>query len=160
MGTFVLILKMATAVRTCGALARSAVASNGLVRVGCHLNRPAIPVSLLLRKLSTTPISKLRSEKEMSKGWESKGLYPHDKWRDEIAYRMVFFSIGIMLVAILWVYRYAPDNMKRHWAMREAYLVLQERESKNMEKVSRDYIDPDKIELPSDEELGDMRIYV
>ena len=44
-------------------------------------------------------------------GWESKGLYPHDKWRDEMGYRMVFFSIGIMLVAILWVYRYAPDNM-------------------------------------------------
>ena len=44
--------------------------------------------------------------------------------------------------------------------MREAYLVLQERESKNMEKISRDYIDPDKIELPSDEELGDMRIFV
>merc|ERR1711963_644116 len=137
------LLKMATDVRTCGALARSAV-------------------------LSTSPIRKLRSEKEitdwvekeMSKGWESKGLYPHDKWRDEMGYRMVFFSIGIMLVAIVWVYRYAPDNMKRHWAMREAYLVLQERESKNMEKISRDYIDPDKIELPSDEELGDMRIYV
>merc|ERR1712223_2239297 len=66
MGTFVLLLKMATAVRTCGALARSAVASNSLVRVGCHLNRPAIPVSLLIKKLSTTPIRKLRSEKEIT----------------------------------------------------------------------------------------------
>merc|ERR1711974_577806 len=82
--------KMATAVRTCGALARSAVASSSLVRVGFHLNRPAIPVSLLIRKLSTTPNRKLRSEKEitdwvekeMSKGWESKGLYSHDKWRE------------------------------------------------------------------------------
>ena len=71
--TFVLLLKMATAVRTCGALARSAVASNGLVRVGCHLNRPAIPVSLLIRKLSTTPIRKLRSEKEIT-DWVEKEM--------------------------------------------------------------------------------------
>ena len=71
--TFVLLLKMATAVRTCGALARSAVASNSLVRVGCHLNRPAIPVSLLIRKLSTTPIRKLRSEKEIT-DWVEKEM--------------------------------------------------------------------------------------
>ena len=49
---------------------------------------------------------------------------------------------------------------RRHWATREAYLVLAEREALNLDPVSRDYVDPDKIELPTDEELGDMPILI
>ena len=49
---------------------------------------------------------------------------------------------------------------RRHWSGREAYLVLAEREAANMELISRDYIDPAKIELPTDEELGDTRIQI
>ena len=44
--------------------------------------------------------------------------------------------------------------------MREAYLVLAEREALNLDPVSRDYIDPDKIELPTEEELGDIEILI
>ena len=53
------------------------------------------------------------------------------------------------------IWAYLPDRRMRDWAIREAYLVIKEREAAGVEPVSKDYVDPEKIlaNLPSDEEL-------
>lgn len=160
---------MAATVRICGGvLARSLARSGTGARiVALRANQGALP-TIAARKLTTSSVCQLRSEKEinewveneLSKGWEHKGLYPHDRWRDGVAWHMYTASFAILFVGFFWWYRYMPDITKRHWSVREAYLVLHERESKNMDPIPRDYVDPDKLDLPTDEELGDMRIII
>lgn len=48
----------------------------------------------------------------------------------------------------------------RNWAQREAYLILREREAQGLPAIDSNLIDPDKIELPSDEELGSQEIII
>ncbi len=43
---------------------------------------------------------------------------------------------------------------------REAYLLLREREEKGLVAVDKNYVDPAKLELPSDDEIGDLPIIV
>merc|ERR1711862_215428 len=169
MGFLFWLWKMATAaVRICGGtLARSLARSGGVRIVALRANQGALP-TIALRKLTTSTVCQLRSEKEvtewvekeLSKGWESTGMYPHDRERDGVAFHMLTASFAILFVGFLWAYRYAPDLNRRHWSAREAYLVLHEREAANMELIPRDYVDPDKIELPTDEELEDTRIII
>ena len=47
-----------------------------------------------------------------------------------------------------------------NWATREAYLLLKEREESGVFPISKDLIDPQKVQLPSDEELGDIDIRI
>ena len=46
------------------------------------------------------------------------------------------------------------------WCYREAYLLLREREAKGVVPVDRNLVDPAKIQLPSEEELGDHPIII
>lgn len=48
----------------------------------------------------------------------------------------------------------------REWAQREAYLELARREAAGLPLVDPNLIDPSKIELPTDEELGDTEIII
>lgn len=61
-------------------------------------------------------------------------------------------SFPLLLIA---AWAYLPDRRMRDWAIREAYLVIKEREAAGVEPLSRDLVDPEKIlaHLPSDEEL-------
>ncbi len=47
-----------------------------------------------------------------------------------------------------------------NWAMREGYLLLKEREDAGLFPISADLIDPEKVKLPSDEELGDIDVRI
>lgn len=49
---------------------------------------------------------------------------------------------------------------EKDWTQREAYLQLHRREKLGLPLVDKNYIDPAKIELPSDEELGDTDIVI
>lgn len=48
----------------------------------------------------------------------------------------------------------------RHWAQREAYLKLREREAQGLTAIDPNLIDLDRIELPSDEELVGQEIII
>jgi NADH dehydrogenase (ubiquinone) 1 beta subcomplex subunit 11 len=58
------------------------------------------------------------------------------------------------------VFTYYPDVMLRDWSQREAYLELRRREALGLPRIDRNLIDPSKIVLPSDEELGDTDIII
>ncbi|GFY01953.1 hypothetical protein TNCV_5098141 [Trichonephila clavipes] len=51
-------------------------------------------------------------------------------------------------------------NVGKDWISREAYLEMHRREKLGLPVVDKNYIDPEKIELPSDEELGDTDIII
>ena len=64
----------------------------------------------------------------------------------------ILVSCPLLLIA---TWAYLPDRRMRDWAIREAYLVIKERETAGVEPLSKDLVDAEKIltHLPSDEEL-------
>lgn len=76
-----------------------------------------------------------------------------------IATMFLLVSCPVLLVAV-WAYQ--PDRRMRDWAIREAYLVLKEREDAGVEPISKDFIDSAKIlaHLPSDEELKEAGVVI
>ncbi|CAF0941525.1 unnamed protein product [Brachionus calyciflorus] len=62
-----------------------------------------------------------------------------------------FFVPGVLLY-------YYPDYKTNDWCYREAHLELARREKAGLPLVDSDYVPSDKIKLPSEEEIGDMKI--
>ena len=48
---------------------------------------------------------------------------------------------------------------KNDWSHREALILLREREAAGIFPVDKNFIDPSRLELPTDEELQDTPIY-
>eukprot|EP00095_Tigriopus_kingsejongensis_P002348 maker-scaffold1523_size37540-snap-gene-0.13 protein:Tk02348 transcript:maker-scaffold1523_size37540-snap-gene-0.13-mRNA-1 annotation:"hypothetical protein CAPTEDRAFT_157472" len=92
-------------------------------------------------------------EKELSQGWQSYGFSYHDKNEDRFrAHYITFVIVSMSMVTIFWL-AYFPDPSCRNWAYREAYLVIREREAKGLPLIAKDLIDPDKMELPAEEDV-------
>jgi NADH dehydrogenase (ubiquinone) 1 beta subcomplex subunit 11 len=96
-----------------------------------------------------------------TKNWVYWGFDTQDRTRDDNAMRAsFFFSVTLCLVWGSFVYFYKPDPLLRDWSQREAYLELRRREAAGLEPIDANYIDPAKIVLPSDEELGETEIII
>jgi len=99
-------------------------------------------------------------EKEVKENWVGFGFYTHDKYRDTVAGHICFFTCCLIITFAPWIWNYTPDYSLQNWAQREAFLLLKEREEAGIFPISKDFIDPEKINLPSDEELGDIDILI
>jgi len=102
-------------------------------------------------------------EKEMEGNWQSYGYDYHDQKIDaqkNMVWMFALISLGMVLTIM--VHAHQPDRRQRDWAIREAYLLLREREAAGVEPLSRDLVDPQKIldHLPSDEELKEMGVVI
>lgn len=96
-----------------------------------------------------------------NKNWVSYGFSYKDKAEDRNATRSsFFFSVTLCLVWGTFIWAYLPDNQMRDWSQRQGYLLLRQREAAGMEPISRDFINPSLITLPSDEELGETEIII
>nr|CAD7568712.1 unnamed protein product [Timema californicum] len=71
-----------------------------------------------------------------------------------------FFSVTCCLVFGSFIFAYVPDFQLRDWAQREAFLELRRREHLGLPPIDKNLIDPEKIVLPTDEELGDTEIII
>lgn len=71
-----------------------------------------------------------------------------------------FFSITLCLVGGAFMFAYMPDYNYKNWAEREAFLELRRREENGLPLIDPNYINPDLINLPSEEELGDIEIVI
>merc|ERR1711863_251914 len=126
-------------------------------------NSPCI-ANVVYRKLSSSLVRKggaekveLRTQEEITKyvkeetdkNWVGFGAYPWDRFKDN-----VYGNIAVFF------YNYMPDYQMHNWAMREGYLLLKEREDAGIFPISADLIDPEKVKLPSDEELGDIDVRI
>jgi len=101
-------------------------------------------------------------KKELAGGWQSKGYDYYDEKLDNDWHKLYLLLVvsGPVLFCTIWCY--LPDRRMRDWAIREAYLVLKEREAAGVEPVSRDFVDPAKVlsHLPSDEELREAGVVI
>jgi len=116
------------------------------------------------------------TEREVQEGelkkpqWERKqinhiwyGYDFSDKFRDEVKMKQRMFALVSMGIFLFWfMWRYFPDRLLNNWCQREAYLRLAARESRGEPGVSPWYVEPSNVEafLPTDEELGDMKIEI
>lgn len=95
------------------------------------------------------------------KPWVSYGFSDEDQDIDKhLMHLTVFVAISICFCFGGWLLIYIPDFRQRDWMLREAYLVLREREAKGLPPIDPNLIDPAKVKLPTDEELGDTEIII
>merc|ERR1712154_254087 len=95
-------------------------------------------------------------KKELEGGkWQSKGYDYFDEKLDHQWHQLFMFLYVSCSVLFVTLWAYLPDRTMRDWAIREAYLVVKEREAAGVEPLSKDLVDAEKIlsHLPSDEEL-------
>ncbi|XP_058463608.1 NADH dehydrogenase [ubiquinone] 1 beta subcomplex subunit 11, mitochondrial [Malaya genurostris] len=96
-----------------------------------------------------------------NKNWVSYGFDYLDEKADRNATKSsFFFTVTVCIVFGAFYWSYLPDPQLRDWAQREAYLELRRREAAGLEPISKDFIDPSQISLPSDEELGNTEIVI
>lgn len=110
------------------------------------------------------PIEQLKNETSSTaakKNWVSYGFNYKDEAEDRNSLKSsFFFSITLCLVWGTFIWAYLPDPQLRDWAQREGFLELRRREQAGIDLVNPNYVDPNKINLPSDEELGDTEIII
>lgn len=143
----------------------------GLLRASLQSLRRPTPLTpkemTMRRKLATTP--RYKSAEKNTQGtqgtnkrkWVSYGFDKTDEALDRHSMHQIMF-VGITLVMVLGgtVMAYTPDPVGKDWAQREAYLRLRYREENGLPLIDPNLIDPAKITLPSDEELGDTEIII
>lgn len=96
-----------------------------------------------------------------SKDWQSYGFHRYNKKHDRQAAHLSFFGgITLCIVGVGFICMYRPDYNLKDWSQREGFLELRRREALGLPLVDRNLIDPSKIKLPSDEELGDTEIII
>lgn len=99
--------------------------------------------------------------RQTDKNWVSYGFDHKNKDIDRAATAMIFFTSVTLMLVIGSVYiAYLPDYTLQDWAQREAFLELRRREEAGLPLIDPNLIDPAKIVLPSDEELGDTEIII
>jgi len=95
------------------------------------------------------------------KSWMSYGYDLENYEEDRRDHRDISFTLmTFLLCGSVFIVAYYPDLRDRDWTMREAYLELHRREKNGLPLIDKNLIDPSKIELPSDEELGDTEIII
>jgi NADH dehydrogenase (ubiquinone) 1 beta subcomplex subunit 11 len=106
---------------------------------------------------TTAKTSETKTEENwVSWGWDLKNKEADRNWMNS----SFFFSVTLGLVVAGFYLAYSPDNFYKDWAQREAFLELRRREAAGLPAIDCNYVDPAKIELPSDEELGETEIII
>ncbi|XP_008212659.1 NADH dehydrogenase [ubiquinone] 1 beta subcomplex subunit 11, mitochondrial [Nasonia vitripennis] len=95
------------------------------------------------------------------KYWVSYGFSEESEYLDRhFMHMFTFISISVVFGIGGYILIYLPDFRMRDWALREAYLELRRREQSGLPLIDPNVIDPAKVILPSDEELGDREIII
>lgn len=121
----------------------------------------------ICRGVATTP-SLYDSAKTEAQGttttkrkWVSYGFSDVEEAEDvHSLHQTMFVTVTICFVLGFTVMCYLPDVKGHDWAQREAYLQLRYKEEHGLPLIDPNVIDPSRIKLPSDEELGDKDIII
>jgi NADH dehydrogenase (ubiquinone) 1 beta subcomplex subunit 11 len=117
----------------------------------------------ICRKITTSSIKKTNAVKETpaKRTWRSFGFSKTDEALDRHSlHHIMFVAITIVFMLGGTILAYLPDVNGRDWAQREAYLQLRYKEEHGLPPIDHNLIDPSKIILPTDEELGDTEIII
>lgn len=125
------------------------------------LHRRLVSTSNKKYETATADSINLKSKTETQKSWVTYGYDLKSKDVDRNAHHsLMFVSVTLCLVVGGLYWMYIPDHALRDWAQREAYLELARREKNGLLPIDPNFIDPSKIELPSDEELENVEIII
>ncbi|XP_032681721.1 NADH dehydrogenase [ubiquinone] 1 beta subcomplex subunit 11, mitochondrial [Odontomachus brunneus] len=113
------------------------------------------------RRITTTPRYDKEETQPVKKKWVSYGFSEKDEAEDIHAlHQTMFVTVTLCIVLGATIVAYLPDSKGTDWAQREAYLQLRYKEEHGLPRIDPNVVDPSKIYLPSDEELGDMEIII
>ncbi|XP_022300284.2 NADH dehydrogenase [ubiquinone] 1 beta subcomplex subunit 11, mitochondrial-like [Crassostrea virginica] len=81
---------------------------------------------------------------------------------DKFHYHSVWWCWFVIPVVLgVGIFNFAlNDYGLRSWSVREARLAIEERERKGLPHIDKNYIDPSKIVLPTEEELAEMDVEI
>ncbi|XP_015183969.1 PREDICTED: NADH dehydrogenase [ubiquinone] 1 beta subcomplex subunit 11, mitochondrial [Polistes dominula] len=124
--------------------------------------------NMLCRSIATSPkkndstTSLVESTTEKKKPWVSYGFDEEDELDDKRKmHESFFFAVTIGMICVSYVLMYKPDlKSMGSWAQREAYLQIRYREEHGLPLIDMNVVDPAKVILPTDEELGDTEIII
>lgn len=85
--------------------------------------------------------------------WKSTGMDFVSPVADKYYYHEMMFCIIVFSMVTIFLYSYGPDYKLNDWARREAFLRLTKREALGLPLIDRNVVDPDRIVLPTEEEL-------
>lgn len=123
-------------------------------------NKDAVTLSDKTHHETAKP-EKLEHLEEKEENWISYGYSLVDRDIDEWAHHLMMFAvITVVFCGGTFFFAYFPDYKDHAWAQREAYLELARREKEGLPLIDPNLIDPCKVELPSEEELGDFDIVI
>jgi len=95
-----------------------------------------------------------KSDLDSAEHWVSFGHNYHDRTEDVALHRLYGFWTVFPIIFLIFYANYIPDFKRRDWAQREAYLEIARREALGLPIIDPDYIPPEKMLLPTDEELA------
>ncbi|EAT40260.1 AAEL008002-PA [Aedes aegypti] len=122
-------------------------------------NREAATIDVSKKAAAAKPAEPAAASS--TKNWVSYGFdYKSEKEDRDSMHSSFLFTVTFCLVFGTFYWAYLPDPQLQDWSQREAYLELRRREAAGLEPISKDFIDPAQIVLPSDEELGDTEIII
>lgn len=129
---------------------------SGLRGISSEKKKDGAAISTSLSKEAIPDFTKPETQ-----NWVSYG-FKRDNETDDLnaMHNFFFMSITLCLVVGGMFYAYFPDFKTRDWSNREAFLELRRREMNGLPLIDRNYVDPAKITLPSDEELGNQEIII
>ncbi|KAK9880047.1 hypothetical protein WA026_008558 [Henosepilachna vigintioctopunctata] len=105
--------------------------------------------------------SVVQEQSKVNKNWISYGFHTKDKTEDRFWTHITFFTtITLCMTMGFLFFAYMPDHTFREWAQREAFLEIARREKNGLPLLDPNLIDLSKVQLPSDEELGDTEIII
>lgn len=119
--------------------------------------------TMIYRRIAMTPryYDNVKEKSLVKKKWVSHGFSEQVEKEDHHTVHVTLFVIvTIVFVLGFTVMAYMPDVRGKDWAQREAYLQIRYREEHGLPLIDPNLIDPSKIILPSDEELGDTEIII
>lgn len=133
----------------------------GLRRIIPLVNRRFVSTSKKNNETATVDVCKPTAKTTAEQNWISYGFVHTSKAADRNAMHSIMFASVTLCIAVAGFYlAYLPDFNLRDWAQREAFLELRRREENGLPLIDPNFIDPAKITLLSDEELGDTEIII
>lgn len=90
--------------------------------------------------------------------WKSYGFDFADPKTDRYHANETVFIFCFSFFLWLWLWSYAPDYKLTEWARREAFLRTHKREALGLPLIDRNVIDPERVVLPTEEEIGNYKI--
>jgi len=123
-------------------------------------NRETIASDLTATPKATVPVE-VEEPVKKKKYWVSQG-YSHESEDDDINVRnrVMFSTVTLGFVLLGFLMMYMPDYKFRDWSQREAFLELARREALGLPLIDPNIIPPERMVLPTEEELGDFEIII